>query len=400
MSTKEIAISNDGQIAHAEAFMPVMRIQQAVQRYDAVLKFTKDLMKDGKDFGKIPGVDKPTLLKPGAEKLCSFFGLSPKFSIVGKAEEWSGDEPFFYYWYKCEVWRGAILIAEGEGSCNSRESKYRYRWVGDDQLPAGMDGSKLPSRGGMVSEFTFAVDKAETGGKYGKPDTYWQAFRDGIASGSAQKVKKSSSKGKEYDAWEIENTVYRVPNPDVADQVNTIQKMAQKRALIAATLIACNASEYYTQDVEDMAMVGNYSTGETREEIVGRRVREATTESSQSSLPAATAGSGNPPHPSGGGAAPASSAPSEDTQAEEVPLIVQQAWAKMVNIKGAIETFGLIKDMLIKAMGTEVGEQEYYRILGLHGAEHANSFKRLEPARMCAQEMLMAAEAAKESANV
>jgi hypothetical protein len=44
----------------------------------------------------------------------------------------------------------------------------------------------------------------------------------------------------------------KVPNPDVADLVNTIDKVAQKRALIAATLIAVNASEFFTQDVEDM----------------------------------------------------------------------------------------------------------------------------------------------------
>jgi hypothetical protein len=33
--------------------------------------------------------------------------------------------------------------------------------------------------------------------------------------------------------------------------VNTILKMAQKRALIAATLIATGASDYFTQDMED-----------------------------------------------------------------------------------------------------------------------------------------------------
>jgi hypothetical protein len=42
-----------------------------------------------------------------------------------------------------------------------------------------------------------------------------------------------------------------VPNEDIASQVNTINKMAQKRALVAATLIAVNASEFFTQDLED-----------------------------------------------------------------------------------------------------------------------------------------------------
>src|ERR671938_678900 len=43
----------------------------------------------------------------------------------------------------------------------------------------------------------------------------------------------------------------RVFNPDIADQVNTIQKIGQKRSLVAAVLIAVNASEFFTQDIED-----------------------------------------------------------------------------------------------------------------------------------------------------
>ncbi len=48
--------------------------------------------------------------------------------------------------------------------------------------------------------------------------------------------------------------VGRVPNAEIADQVNTIQKMAMKRALIGTTLLAVNASEFFTQDVEDMVI--------------------------------------------------------------------------------------------------------------------------------------------------
>jgi len=38
-----------------------------------------------------------------------------------------------------------------------------------------------------------------------------------------------------------------------------VQKMAQKRALIAATLLAVNASEFFTQDIEDMVIDGEWS---------------------------------------------------------------------------------------------------------------------------------------------
>ena len=73
-----------------------------------------------------------------------------------------------------------------------------------------------------------------------------------IRSGAARSVEKTTRRGQSV-AWEIDvdTSLYRVPNPDGADVVNTIQKMAQKRALVAATLIATSASEFFTQDVED-----------------------------------------------------------------------------------------------------------------------------------------------------
>jgi len=43
----------------------------------------------------------------------------------------------------------------------------------------------------------------------------------------------------------------QVANAEIFDQVNTLQKMAQKRALIGAVLLATSASEFFTQDVGD-----------------------------------------------------------------------------------------------------------------------------------------------------
>src|SRR5262249_55628176 len=43
----------------------------------------------------------------------------------------------------------------------------------------------------------------------------------------------------------------REPNPDLADSWNTVIKMADKRALIAATLNGTAASDIFPQDVED-----------------------------------------------------------------------------------------------------------------------------------------------------
>ena len=43
-----------------------------------------------------------------------------------------------------------------------------------------------------------------------------------------------------------------MPNEDLADQYNTVLKMANKRSLVAAVLNSTAASDIFTQDIEDM----------------------------------------------------------------------------------------------------------------------------------------------------
>lgn len=114
-----------------ESFMPALSVRQAVDRFNHVVEFVRTVMREGVDYGVIPGTDKPTLLKPGAEKLCTLFGLTSRFEIIRSAEDWTGadhnGEPFFFYLYRCRLHRGDMIIAEGDGSANSWEQKYRYR---------------------------------------------------------------------------------------------------------------------------------------------------------------------------------------------------------------------------------------------------------------------------------
>lgn len=240
------------------SLMPAMSVQQAIERYQLLISFVKELMRDGIDFGAVPGTDKPTLLKPGAEKLATFFGLTKRFSIIEKAEDWTGKEhggeSFFYYLYRCSLFHGDTLVAESDGSSNSWETRYRWRWVKEEEVPPSLDKATLKTKATTISEFSFALDKAETTGQYGKPASYWQMWRDALESGVARRIEKTSRAGKAMMAYEIESRLYRVPNDDVSSQVNTLQKMAQKRSLIAATLLAVNASEFFTQDVEDLAL--------------------------------------------------------------------------------------------------------------------------------------------------
>jgi len=205
--------------------MPVMDIQQAVSRRNAMVAFVKQIMVPDIDYGKVPGTTKDTLFKPGAEKLSTFFGLSPRFVVVKAQEEWgdNGTPPFFYYWYKCELYRGDQLVGEGDGSCNSHESKYRYRHQKQTCPQCGAEAisrSKFPPRDNPQGEKGWWCRECHTDYAFDDPAITNQELG-------------------------------RILNPDVADQANTILKMAQKRALIAAVLVTVNASEYFTQDLED-----------------------------------------------------------------------------------------------------------------------------------------------------
>jgi hypothetical protein len=223
MSSNALTVHGGGSI------MPALTVQQASERYNILVEYTKTVMVRDQDYGTIPGVAKPCLYKAGAEKLSSLFGLAPAFELIEKREDWTGresnGEPLFYYFYKCKLYRGGELVGEADGSCNSWEKKYRYR-----------DGKrKCPKCGG---EFII-TGKAEYGGGFlcfAKKGGCGAKFRDGDESITKQ-------------------SVAAVPNPDIPEVINTVQKMAQKRALVAAVLIACNASAFYTQDVEDMRTI-------------------------------------------------------------------------------------------------------------------------------------------------
>lgn len=203
MTTKDLVLKGDN----------ALTIQNAVDRYNLMTAFVKNVMTVGKDYGTIAGVDKPTLLKPGAEKLNTLFGYVPVFDPVSTVTDF--DKPLFFYQYRCDlVDRDGRVVGSGIGSCNSLESKYRYRYAPTDKKPSRQEAD---------------VMKAKGLGKWRKAGNDW--------------------------VWSE-----RVENDQIYDQINTIDKMAQKRALVAATLIACNASEFFTQDVEDMGYIdGEYT---------------------------------------------------------------------------------------------------------------------------------------------
>lgn len=166
-------------------------------------QFYKNLMVLGTDYGVIPGTKKPTLLKPGAELLRIWAGLTPEFEIDNTGTDL--ERGIFAYQVKCSLYnKEGRLIGQGVGFCSSLEAKYRYRWLGDRELPPGIDKSDL-----VFKERT----SSRTGGK-------WR--------------------------------VYRVENDNPQDQANTILKIAKKRAFVDGILTVTGAGRIFTQDIEDM----------------------------------------------------------------------------------------------------------------------------------------------------
>jgi hypothetical protein len=93
-----------------------------MDKIHAFQQVIQQAVKPGHDIGIIPGTDKPTLLKPGAEKIVMMMGLSSRYEIMDKVEDY--DKGFFSYNIRCTLSRQGMDICEGVGNCNSRESKY------------------------------------------------------------------------------------------------------------------------------------------------------------------------------------------------------------------------------------------------------------------------------------
>src|SRR4051812_21905772 len=63
---------------------PIAAPAEVLQAQEETRALIQEALKDGRDFGKIPGVDKPSLLKPGAERVALAFGCTMRFTIVEK----------------------------------------------------------------------------------------------------------------------------------------------------------------------------------------------------------------------------------------------------------------------------------------------------------------------------
>jgi len=207
--------------ALVRAAAPEALTPEAVTEQIALIqRVMREAMREGEHYGTVPGCGpKPTLLKPGAEKLSLTFRFAPRYTVHRH------DLPGGHREYEvlCELVHVPTgrFAGQGLGLCSTMESKYRYRKA----------SRRCPACGAEA----IVKGRAEYGGG-------WLCFK-----------KKNGCGAKYADGDEaIESQPEgRVENEDLADTYNTVLKIAKKRAHVDAILTATAASDLFTQDVED-----------------------------------------------------------------------------------------------------------------------------------------------------
>lgn len=105
----------------------VVSLSESKNRIDQLQEFVKEVMVKGVDYGLVVGFSKPTLLKPGAEKLCDVFGFSKTVEVINRIEQW--ENGIFSYEVKMTLTNkeNGVIEAEGLGSCNSKEASFQHQ---------------------------------------------------------------------------------------------------------------------------------------------------------------------------------------------------------------------------------------------------------------------------------
>jgi len=174
------------------------QVSQMVEQRLAIVEAMQKVMKAGTDYGIVPGCDKPSLWKPGSEKILSMFHLAPTPTV----EDLSTPDCIRYRVHVAitHAPTGAFL-GTGVGEASSAESKYQWR-----AAVCVEEWNETPE------------DRRRTKWKKGKSGAY-----------SIDQVRS-----------------------DMEDVANTVLKMAKKRAQIDATLTATAASDVFGQDLEEL----------------------------------------------------------------------------------------------------------------------------------------------------
>lgn len=205
------------------------RLASTEKALKRVRQIQAQIMVKNEDYGVIPGTKKPTLLKPGAEKLCAFYRLVATYEERteygdGETRPWITVKVKAIFHLGSE---GGPVVGEGLGSANSHESRYRYRKAQRSCPDCGVVGSVGRSK----------FEDRETGEK----GWYCRDCRAQFGLGDERITGQELGK---------------VVNSDPADVENTCLKIAKKRGYIDGTLTTTATSGLFTQDLEDLRGAG------------------------------------------------------------------------------------------------------------------------------------------------
>jgi sugar/nucleoside kinase (ribokinase family) len=176
-----------------------MDVAEVLAHVTTVQQVMREVMKPDVHYGKIPGTEKPTLYKPGAELLCMTFRIATTY-----APEDLSTDLVVRYRVTCTGTHQTtgVILGTGMGEASSGEQK--YKWV-----------KAYPEE--------------------------WNATPENL------RRKKSGWDKQKKQTYEVMQV-----RTDPADLANTILKMANKRALMAMVLGVTAASDCFAQDLEDM----------------------------------------------------------------------------------------------------------------------------------------------------
>jgi hypothetical protein len=101
-----------------------MGVAELIEQRKAIVEVMEKSMKKDIDYGIIPGTPKPTLYKPGSEKILAIFhlGVRPRIEDLSTPD-------CIRYRVHLEIFHQptGLVIGEGVGEASSAEAKYQWR---------------------------------------------------------------------------------------------------------------------------------------------------------------------------------------------------------------------------------------------------------------------------------
>lgn len=228
-------------VAAYEPMRPLLTPKELIARQKELATMIQEGLTKGVDYGVIPGTtSKPTLLKPGAEKLCLIYGIMADYSISDSTVDhlieigWEkygkrGTSVGLYrYVYKCTLRdRSGRAVASGEGVCSSLESKYctRPKDVENTILKMAQKRALVAATlnaFGLSGEFTQDLDDHETQ-QPAAPRPQPTGFDPSVKAHQDWFIKYMTERGVGDERWdEIAKSVKGLPRESLKAEIEKI----------------------------------------------------------------------------------------------------------------------------------------------------------------------------------